>query len=238
MSQDPDNDIADRGFRIVGIFRARLQGVEESLVYAGLETVQRMLRIDEELTEVAVLGDDYRDVDALYRDIAAAAGAQRETLPWYELDGYLGSMLRVMDGFVLVWIVIVFVALSFGLVNTLAMAVFERVREIGMMQALGMRPAAIVWQILLESLCLLGLGLLLGDLLAVLSLWAMQGGVDVSAVAAGMEMAGYGSMLYPSLQWRDLLTANVVVIVLGLLTSLLPAWRASRYAPIEALAKT
>ncbi len=238
MSQDPDNDIADRGFRIVGIFRARLQGVEESLVYAGLETVQRMLRIDEELTEVAVLGDDYRDVDALSRDIAAAAGAQRETLPWYELDGYLGSMLRVMDGFVLVWIVIVFVALSFGLVNTLAMAVFERVREIGLMQALGMRPAAIVWQILLESLCLLGLGLLLGDLLAVLSLWAMQGGVDVSAVAAGMEMAGYGSMLYPSLQWRDLLTANVVVIVLGLLTSLLPAWRASRYAPIEALAKT
>jgi ABC-type antimicrobial peptide transport system permease subunit len=62
--------------------------------------------------------------------------------------------------------------------------------------------------------------------------------VDVSAVAAGMEMAGYGSMLYPLLQWRDLLTANVVVIVLGLLTSLLPAWRASRYAPIEALAKT
>ena len=106
-----------------------------------------------------------------------------------------------------------------------------------MMQALGMRPSAIVWQILLESLCLLGLGLALGDVLAVLSVLPIADGVDVSAVAAGMEMAGYGSMLYPSLQWRDVLMANVVVVGLGLLTSLIPAWRAARYAPVEALAK-
>ena len=53
-------------------------------------------------------------------------------------------LLSVQDGFSLIFMVVVFLVLSFGLVNTLAMAVFERVREIGLMQALGMPPAMIL----------------------------------------------------------------------------------------------
>jgi ABC-type lipoprotein release transport system permease subunit len=159
-------------------------------------------------------------------------------LPWTELDTYLGLMLGVMDGFVLVWIIVIFLALSFGLVNTLMMAVFERIREIGLMQALGMRPAAILYQVLLESLMLLALGLLLGNLLAVATILPLRGGIDLSMVAEGFEMMGVSSTLYPALTRKDLVMANAVVIVLGILTSLLPAWRASRYRPVEAIAKT
>ena len=75
-------------------------------------------------------------------------------------------MLAVMDGFVLVWIVVVFLALSFGLVNTLVMAVFERVREIGLMLALGMTPRNILSQIVAESILLLIIGLAIGNVLA------------------------------------------------------------------------
>jgi len=56
-------------------------------------------------------------------------------------------------------------------------------------------------------------------------------------VAKGMEMMGSSSILKPSLEIRDLMLANVVVIVLGILTSLVPAWRASQYRPVEAIAK-
>ena len=51
-------------------------------------------------------------------------------------------------------------------------------------------------------------------------------------------MMGASSVLYPVLKFSDLVLANGVVIVLGILTSVLPAWRASRYRPVEALAKT
>ena len=159
-------------------------------------------------------------------------------LSWTELDTYLGLMMGVMDGFVLVWVVVIFMALSFGLANTLMMAVFERVREIGLIQALGMKPASILYQVLLESLMLLLLGLLLGNLLAVISILPIRGGIDLSAVAEGIEMMGAASTLYPALKLKDLILANGVVIVLGILTSLLPAWRASRYRPVEAIAKT
>jgi len=238
MSQDPENNIADRGFRIVGVYNAKLAALEEVYIYTGRSTVQTLLKIDGQVSEIAITGHDYRDVDKLYRLVQNAADENADVRSWTELDTYLGLMLGVMDGFVLVWIIVIFLALSFGLVNTLMMAVFERVREFGLMQALGMKPAAIRLQVLLESLMLLLLGLLAGNLLAVASILPIQDGIDLSAVAQGMEMMGVSSILYPALKLKDIILANVVVIFLGIITSLLPAWRASQYSPVEAIAKT
>jgi ABC-type lipoprotein release transport system permease subunit len=238
MSQDPDNNIADRGFRVVGVYKGKLAALEEMYVYAGRGTTQAMLNIAGQVSEVAVAGTDYRNLGPLLQRVEGAKDSGTEVLPWTELDTYLGSMMSVMDGFVLVWIVVIFLALSFGLVNTLMMAVFERIREFGLMQALGMKPAAILYQVLLESLMLLALGLLIGNLLAVASVVPINDGLDLSIVAEGMEMMGVAPVLYPALKTGDVVLANTVVIVLGILTSLLPAWRASRYRPVEAIAKT
>jgi len=235
MSQDPDNNIADRGFRIVGIYKAKLASLEETYVYAGRSTLQKMLSMGDMVSEVAITGDDYRNVERWYPTIRKAAGDSVETLPWYESNRYLGSMMAMMDGFVLVWIIVIFLALSFGLVNTLVMAVFERIREIGLMQALGMRPAMILYQILTESLLLLLIGLALGNVIAYATIIPLQDGIDISIVAEGMEMMGTSSMLYPALKIEDMVLANVIVIILGLLTSILPAWRAANLDPIRAL---
>jgi ABC-type lipoprotein release transport system permease subunit len=237
MSQDPQNDIADRGFRVVGIYKARLPSLEETYVYAGLQAVQTLLNMGERVSEIAITGEDYRNVQHWYPHIKQAAGETLETVPWYQADTYLGAMMNIMDGFVLVWVVVIFLALSFGLVNTLVMAVYERIREIGLMQALGMRPGLILYQVLLESFLLLVIGLLLGNLLALGIIIPLRDGIDISAVSQGMEMMGSGSVLYPALKLNDVLLANIVVIVLGLLTSLLPAWQAASYDPVEALGK-
>ena len=237
MSQDPDNEIADRGFRVVGIFDSKLDGNEETFVFAGKATIQKMLGIEDRVTEVIFLGQDYRNVEPLFQKVSALAKPDFDVKRWYELDRYLGSMLRIMDGFVLVWVIVIFLALSFGLVNTLVMAVFERIREIGLMLALGMRPSSIVAQVIVESLLLLCIGLALGNVFAWLTVEPLKGGIDISGVAEGMEMMGVSSILYPDLQLRDVITANVVVLVLGFLASLSPAWRASRYQPVEAITK-
>ena len=146
-------------------------------------------------------------------------------------------MLNVMDGFVWVWIIVIFLALSFGLVNTLVMAIFERVREIGLMLALGMRPVHILGQIVVESLLLLAIGLAIGTALSWAAVQPLQDGVDISVVGEGMDMWGVASVLYPELLWSDVILANVVVLVLGFLASLSPAWRAANYEPIEAIEK-
>ncbi len=237
MSQDPDNNIADRGFRVVGIYKAKMDSLEELNIYAGLTTVQKLLKLEDKVSEIAITGKDYRHVENWFSTIKLVAGQTVQTLPWYEIDKYLGSMLAMMDGFVLVWIIVIFLALSFGLVNTLVMAVFERTREIGLMQALGMRPNMILYQILVESFFLLSIGLLIGNALAIGTILPLQDGIDISVVAKGMEMMGSSSILYPALKLNDVLLANIIVITLGLLTSFLPAWHAASFDPVEALGK-
>ena len=217
---------------------ARLAGVmEDGFVFAAQGTVQSFLAIGDRVSEIAILGTDYRDVSDLERAVAEAAGADVEVRPWRELEAYLASMVDVMDGFILVWIIVIFMALSFGLVNTLVMAVFERVREIGLMLALGMKPSIILGQIIVESVLLLLIGLLIGNLLAWATVAPLADGIDVSMVAEGMEMFGSSSVLYPELALNDVVMANAIVILLGIVASLSPAWRASRYQPIEAITK-
>lgn len=237
MSQDPDNEIADRGFRVVGLFTANVTAFEEAFVFAGKSTTQKMLRIGDRTSELFAVGDDYRNVDAVYSQVTELVDAGVEVKSWFELDAYLGTMLKVMDGFLLVWVIVIFLALSFGLVNTLVMAVFERVREIGLMLALGMKPRNILGQIIIESLMLLTIGLVIGTALAWLAVQPIKEGIDVSIVAEGMDMWGMSSVLYPELLLRDVILANVVVLVLGFFASLSPAWRAAHYEPVEAITK-
>jgi len=237
MSQNPDNEIADRGFRVVGLFDANMDAIEEGFVFIGKQTAQTLLGVPGMVTEVFALGDDYRNVDALVAKMSVLRDSGILVQPWQDVDTYLGAMVGMMDGFVLVWIVVIFLALSFGLVNTLVMAVFERVREIGLMLALGMKPSSILGQIILESLLLLAIGLAIGNVLAWATIKPLESGIDVSAVAEGMQMMGVSSTLYPKLTMEDVVLTNVVVLVLGFFASLSPAWRASRYEPVEAITK-
>ena len=238
MSQDPDNNVADRGFRIVGIYRARLPVMEEQFAYAGRDTLQRMLGLGDAVSELAILGEDYRQLSSWYLPLQATVAQGSELLLWTELDPYLGAMLKFQDGMILVFAGVIFSVLSFGLVNTIVMAVFERMREFGLMQALGMRPITIVYQVLMESFMLLGLGLVGGNLLALATILPLESGIDLSAWGGdALEMAGMSATLYPTLKGGDMLAASALVIVLGLAASLLPAWRAARFDPVVALGK-
>jgi ABC-type lipoprotein release transport system permease subunit len=92
-------------------------------------------------------------------------------------------------------------------------------------------------QIVFESILLLLLGLAIGNALAIASIIPLRDGLDISIVAEGMEWFGASSILYPELQVNDVVLADVVVLVLGFIASLSPAWRASRYEPVRALTK-
>lgn len=238
MSQDPHNEVADRGVRIVGIYQARLQATEALNVYVGRGTLQTMLGTENQVSEIAATANSYNTVGDWWPAVQTAAGSTLETQPWTVLDGYLGTMLSLQNTINLIIMVIIFIALSFGLVNTLIMAVFERVREIGLMMALGMRPQWIMYQVLLESVMLLGLGLMIGNVLAAITILPLESGIDISIVGEGLEMVGMGTTLYPALAIQDMLMSTTVVLVLGLAASIFPAWRASRYNPVQALSKT
>ena len=137
------------------------------------------------------------------------------------------------------WYLIIFAAMGIGLTNTMLMSVFERTREIGLFQALGMRPRFIVGQVLIETLMLLLIGVVIGNLAGWLTTNVLLAdGIDLSAFAQGTEQFNMASTMYLTLRPSDLMQINIIVIALGLLASLYPAVKAARYVPVEAITRT
>lgn len=237
MSQDANNQIGDRGFRVVGIFDADPQAMETGYVFIGLDAARKMLKIGNEVSEIAVMARDRNRLESEVQALRAAA-PELDVAPWTEVQPLLVLTEKVNNVVLLIWFAVVFAAMAFGLINTLLMAVFERTREFGLFQALGMPPRFIIGQVLIESLMLLMLALVLGNLASWASVAGLRGGIDLSAFSEGLEMVGMSPVIYPALAAGDITAANVIVVVLGVLASLYPAWRASRYVPVEAITRT
>jgi len=236
MSQDANNKVGDRGFRVVGIFDTQPRQMEEAYVFIGRRTAQKMLKLDDTINEVAVMTGNRDRLEPLLVGLRAAAPAY-DIEPWTVIEPLLVLTQKITDAILFIWYAIVFAAMSFGLINTLLMAVFERTREFGLFQSLGMPPRFILGQVLVESLILLALALALGNLAAWATIAPLMGGIDLTSVAEGMELIGVAPVIYPAWSINDLVAANLLVFVLGLTASLYPAWRASRHVPVEALTR-
>jgi ABC-type lipoprotein release transport system permease subunit len=240
MSQDKEQEIASRAFRIVGVFRAEMESTEKQFVFVTRSASQKMLKLDDGISEIAILlPDGYKNLEAYKKLKAALPSDHYEIHSWRELLPFQTAYLKILDGFMWFWFLVVFVAMGFGIVNTTLMAVFERMREFGLMKALGMKPWWILREVLVESFLLLICGVIIGNCLGLLSIVALSGsGIDLSALAAGAEYAGMARIIYPAIAIKDIVVANLTVLLLGLLVSLYPAIKAARFTPVKALAHT
>jgi len=238
MSQDNDRDIASRAFRIVGIFRAEMEATEKQFVFVTMPAAQQMLKLKNEISEVSIILADHQKVNqavAVLRESLSATAYEVQS--WRELLPMVTAVIKMYDGFILLWFLAVFIAMGFGIINTTLMAVYERIREFGLLKALGMKPWWIVRQVITESFFILILGMIIGNTLGLFSVLALAGnGIDLSSFASGLEFAGMSRVIYPSIGSRDVIAANLVVFVLGLLVSLYPAVKAARFTPVEAMA--
>ncbi|VFQ43761.1 ABC transporter permease [Desulfoluna butyratoxydans] len=240
MSQDTEGEIASKAFRIVGVFDADLEATEKTYLFVPFGAAQKMLGLGDHLSEVSIVLPEMGDEREVAKAISQALNTEALTVTtWQERLPMLAAYLKLSDSFIYIWYGVVFIAMGFGIVNTTLMAVFERIREFGLIRALGMSPTGIIRGVLLESLFLLVLGLAAGNILGIATVFLIAiHGIDLSALAAGTEMWGMPRIIIPVLTPTDILTANGVIVTLGLVVSLYPATKAARITPVEALRYT
>ena len=197
-----------------------------------------MLKMGRSYSEVSIRLPSRDQVEAVAERLRANLMPNRyEIHTWQELLPMVKAILEMYNGFIYLWYLVVFIAMGFGIVNTTLMAIFERIREFGLMKALGMKPMGIVKGVLTESVYLLILGMALGNSLGILSITALaRTGIDLSFAAQGMEFVGMSRIIYPIIEIKDIMSANMIVFILGLVVSLYPAVKAARFTPVEALA--
>jgi ABC-type lipoprotein release transport system permease subunit len=238
MTQSGNGALAERGYRIVGVYQTTFAAKEEAEVYLPLNQAQSLLEVPNQISEIALFTSDIGELERLQDALQTALGAEIEVLRWDQIDEYLSASMQTMSGFVFIIVAVVFLTLSFALVNTLIMAIFERTPEIGLLLALGLKPRSVVAALTLESMVMIGIGLVVGNVLAQGILFGFRDGIDLSSVAEGLAMAGASPYLTAQVNVSDWLTTNLLVLLLGLLTSWWPARRAARLDPVEALQKT
>jgi ABC-type lipoprotein release transport system permease subunit len=236
LSQAASGEIAERGFSVVGLFDAEQQQTETGFVFILRPSAQAMLGIGDNISEIAFVLDDIESLPSMLESLQRAAPSL-DVVSWSELEPFTQAILDISNGTIALWTVIMFILVAFGLVNTLLMAVLERTREFGLVQALGLRPRLLLLQVLLESAFLIGLGVAAGVVSSVATLLAFSCGLDLSAVAQGGAALGVGRVLYPQIDVPLTMYIAVFVWLMGIVTSLYPAWRAARDVPVATINK-
>jgi ABC-type antimicrobial peptide transport system permease subunit len=135
--------------------------------------------------------------------------------------------------------IIIMLALAFGIINTMLMAVLERVREVGMLVALGMSKFKLFFLILNETIFLTLAGSPFGLLFAWIAItYFNRKGMDLSAMGEEMMSSfGFTNVIYPEFPFDKVLEMLLIVVVTAVLSSLFPAIKALRLRPVEALRK-
>ncbi len=233
MSQSVSGALAEWGFRVIGLFSATPR-VEKSDVFVSLGQAQAMLGLEQDITGIAFDLHDMADLDLFIGRLRQAA-PDKDIQSWAALRPMAKAVNQLSDSFNQVWIVIMFVLMAFGIINTLRMALHERVRELALLQALGLRPLLILAQVMLETALEIFLGLLIGASLAAATVFAFHDGLSLGFLARGAELLGAGRVLYPRVDVGGTLETGLIIWVLGLAACLWPVWRIVRRVPIDAI---
>lgn len=241
--QDLDGNITSAAFRIAGLFKTQNKPFDESQVFIKRDDLNRLLqangaRADELIVhEIAVLLNDVEEVDP-------TAGRWKTALPQLEVQTYreISPDLQLYEGQMknisIIYLSVIMLALLFGIINTMLMAVLERYRELGMLMAIGMNKGRVFSMIVLETLmlCLVAapVGLFLG--------WSTitylgNRGLDLSSYGNTMELYGMSKIVYlgvdPIVYWQ----VPVGVALTALIAAIYPALKAIRLRPVDAIHK-
>lgn len=234
-AQDLNGDISAGAFRITGIFKTVSSQFDKTTIFAQRDDLARIFNLDGQLHEIAIIVDDINQIPIITAEL-------QEMFPnlsvesWKTLAPELSLMTDTTMQFLVIFIVIVLLALAFGTTNTMLMGVIERVRELGVIVALGMSHGRIFLMIVLETVFLAVTGGVVGMILSYASIEILyRTGINLSIVSKGLAAFGSSEILRPILPWQAYPIIGAFVIVTAIIAAIYPAIKAIKLNPVEAI---
>ena len=206
--------------------------------YINIQDARSLLRLgDDAVSEIAVRLKDPDTLPQVMKTLKGTLGQLRnkqgkpalEIHDWEKLTPFsnVAKMIDLMTLFIQVMLVAI---VLISIMNVMLMAVYERLREIGTLAAIGTPPGRILGLFLSEGL-LLGLaGSLVGTLLSLITIAVLNRYPIHFAFGRQEDL-----VLHPAIAGGDVLFVGTLVVAVAVIASLQPAWKASRMDPITAL---
>ena len=234
--QDSDGNITSGAYTVCGIFDIVNNRFEESNLFARYEDILKMANLPENVAhEITVHINDPGKTEKIKTEIQTRFTGI-EVLSWQELTPEFGFIIELGNLYALLIVIIILLALSFGIVNTMLMAVLERIKELGMLMAVGMSRKRVFSMLMLETVLLTFTGGAIGIAGGILiCLTTRKNGIDLSIYAQGFEDIGRSSVVRPELDFSMIALTSLLVVITGIMASIYPAMKAINYNPADAL---
>ncbi|MDH3252626.1 MAG: FtsX-like permease family protein, partial [Ignavibacteria bacterium] len=179
---------------------------------------------------------DRRRAEEVRDRLVSALGPSYEVLTYADIMPLMISQMQIYEESMYIVYVIVGLAMIFGIINTMLMSVFERIREFGVLMSIGMKNSRLVGMILMEAALLGGLGAAIG-LLAGLGLLIplSHSGLNLSMFSESLTSFGSGSVIFPVLRLEAVAEAVVIMPFIAVIGAIYPAFKAIRFEPVRAV---
>ena len=236
--QDVDGNITAGAFRITGIYKTRNSTTDELNVFVKSSDLSPLLGLNiGELHEIAVLLKEHVALSQVYNQLKS----DYPTLLVEDWRTLAPELRLVVDSFkqnMFIFMSIILLALTFGIINTMLMAVLERVHELGVLMAIGMNKLSVFVMIMLETLYLAVIGGVCGLILSYITIHLLgKTGIDLSAFSRGLESYGMDTLIYPALQNKQYLEIFIMIFIAAILSAIYPAYKALKLNPVQAIRK-
>lgn len=233
--QNDSGEITGGGFRVAGIFKTVSTTFDKTAAFIRADDLHRLIGTESAWHEIAILLSKNAHQDSVKAQVSAIAGTlQVDT--WKQLAPELAYVSESLGVTLYIFMIVILIALAFGIVNTMLMVVLERRRELGMLMAIGMPRSKIFGMIILETVILSLTGACAGMSLAVGTMALLSHtGIDLSKISKGLNQFGIPEVLYPSLPVSMYPILTGMVIATAIAAAVYPAVKALKLRPSEAL---
>ena len=240
-AQHRDGTLHSELLRVRGVVKTGIADVDGSLLMVGRDRAAQLAGMPGEIHELAIILDRAADESRVFPALATLTANRRElsAVSWTTAMPNLANAIKLDYASQKFIFVIILLIVTIGVVNTLLMSVMERLREFGVVLALGSSPARLRRLVLLEALLLGTVAAAVGCLLGALTTWYLvEVGIDLKSLIP--ETLEFGGVVFdPVLRatWDLSWMARITVYVIGLtlLAALYPAIKAGRVTPAEAM---
>ena len=232
--QDVNGDITSLLFRIEGIFKSGNGMFDDYNVFVKNNSIFSNLPDLNGYHEIPILTINDDVTESLKLDLQKINNTL-DVKFWGDIAVELAYANKMMSSFLYIFMLIVLSGLSFGIINTMLMAILERKKEIGMLMSIGMSKVYIFLMICLETVFLSLVAIPFSVLITYITIdYFSVSGIDLSVVGSGLENFGIGTILYLKLPNEYYFNLSLLVILISFISSMFPAIRALKINPAEA----
>ena len=233
--QAMDSSLVSAAFRVAGVFKSESAQFDETHVFVLQSDLLRLLNSRPMVHEIAVRAESAVKAEKVLA-VLKTDYPRLSVQTWKEIAPEVAVTAAAMENFSYLFVGIILVALIFGITNTMLMAVMERVRELGILIGVGMKKRRVFFMIVLETILLSLTGGFGGMITGGLTIMLLsRTGVDFSAFSSSMESFGVSTILHPVLPAGMYLILTVMIVVAATAAAAMPAWKAVRLQPSQAI---